>query len=382
MNVLTTASDLLAQRSQLIWRAGAAVTALMFLWQLPFLTDGRLDRAWSQALYYGYTLLWMLLVTAFTRTIPLRTLAAFFFVGLFTVMAVDLAIARPMHRLVGGGTLASAYLGPLIEELVKPLPVLGYLAYRAWRRAWTGSATDGLLLGYVVGAGFAIHEDAAYGRIWAEGFGRGWSMLFPTIADFRGATLPYHDVMSAVVGLALGFAFLYRRHKAAWAVPAVVWLLVLSEHVTGNLRDIGGRAPGWATFLRGLIMEGELILPVLAAGIVVAIVLEWRILRSVGREEPLFPAIPIASFLAALRDRTAGGLRRLQRMRVYARSRRSVYYSVWSDPATPDDKRAEMAATLYFQGIDAGVPVERTFMEYDTGAAPAAQAAPMPAPGG
>ncbi len=308
---------------------------------------------------------WMLLVTTFTRTLPLRTLAAFFFVGVFTVMAVDLAIARPIHALVGRGPLASSYLSPLIEELVKPLPVVGYLAYCMWRRAWRPSATDGLLLGYVVGAGFGIHEDAAYGRVWGEGFGRGWSMLFPTIADFRGGTLPYHDVMNASVGLALGIAFLYRRYRAVWAVPAVVWLLVLAEHVTGNLRDISGRAPGWASFIRGFLREGELIMPVLVAGIVVAVVLEWRILRSIARQDPLFPEIPVMSFVNALRPRTTSGLRRLQAMRVYARSRRSVYYTVWSEPTLAVEKRNEMAATLYVLGIEAGAPVDKTFAEYD-----------------
>ena len=52
-------------------------------------------------------------------------------------------------------------------------------------------------------------------------------------------------------------------------------------------------------------------------------------------------------------------------MRVYARQRRSVYYTVWSEPTLAADKRNEMAAALYSLGIEAGLPVEETFAEYD-----------------
>lgn len=368
---ISAASISSSPRWPLIWRVGAALTLVVFALQWQFFLGDRfggpdLARVWGYVVHHVYILAWMLLVTSFTRTLPLRTLAAFWFVGVFPVMAVTLLITRPLDALLGGGELVSAVLAPLVEEFVKALPVLAFLAYRVWRKSWQLSATDGLLLGFVVGAGFAFHEDAAYDRIWGSGFDdTTFSFLFPTISEFRGSMLPGHDSLNALVGLGLGFGFLLRRYRFAWIVPLVAWLIVVAEHITGNLEDIAGNAPLPAEIIRGLLLGGQALIAILVIGIVVAVVLEWRVLRSIERQDPLFPAIPAREFLGALRQRTRTGLRRLQAMRIYARQRRSAYYTVWSDPMLPADARNEMVGTLYGLGIDAGLAVEETFAEYD-----------------
>ena len=165
---ISAASISSSPRWPLIWRAGAALTLLIFALQWQFFLGsvyGGLDlpRVWGYVAHHVYILAWMLLVTSFTRTLPLRTLAAFWFVGVFPVMALDLLIARPMDGLLGGGALAEDYLGPLVEELIKPLPVVATLRVSGLASGLALSATDDLLLGFVVGAGFAFHEDAAYG---------------------------------------------------------------------------------------------------------------------------------------------------------------------------------------------------------------------------
>jgi RsiW-degrading membrane proteinase PrsW (M82 family) len=371
---ISAASISSSPRWPLIWRVGAALTLIVFALQWQFFLGDRfggpdLARVWGYVVHHAYILAWMLLVTSFTRTLPLRTLAAFWFVGVFPVMALTLLITRPMDELLGGGELVSAVLAPLVEELVKGLPVLAFLAYRVWRRSWQLSATDGLLLGYVVGAGFAFHEDAAYDRIWGSGFDdTTFSFLFPTISEFRGSMLPGHDSLNALIGLGLGFGFLFRRYRFAWVVPVAAWLIVVAEHITGNLEDIAGNAPLPAEIIRGLLLGGQALIAILVIGIVAAVVIEWRILKSIERQDPLFPPIPMREFLGVLRQRTRAGLRRLQAMRVYARQRRSVYYTVWSDPAIGPDARGEMVAALYSLGIEAGVPVEETFAEYDRAA--------------
>ncbi|MGH2384836.1 MAG: hypothetical protein ACRDGB_07295, partial [Candidatus Limnocylindria bacterium] len=85
-----------SRRSALIWRAAGAATLLIFLWQWPFFIGTDFARVWSYLLHHGYILAWMLLVTSFTRTVPLRTLATLWFVGVFPVMALTLLVARPM----------------------------------------------------------------------------------------------------------------------------------------------------------------------------------------------------------------------------------------------------------------------------------------------
>ena len=342
------------------------MTLLVFLWQSPFFVWSDPPRVGTYLVQQGYVVAWVLLVTSFTRTVPLRTLATFWFVGVFPVMALALLIDRPMEALVDGGELASSYLGPLVEDLIKPLPVLVLFAYRLKRGTWQLSATDGLLLGLMVGAGFSFHEDAGYGRTWGGGFGdTSWSFLFPTVGEFRGDVLPGHDVMTALVGLAIGFAFFCRKYRFAWVMPVVVWLVVLTEHVTGNLADLAGNLPRAAEVIRTLILGGQGVAGLLVAGIVAAVILEWRALRSITERDPLFPSIRFKEFTSILKQPSRAGLLRFQAMRVYVRQRRSLYYSVWTQQPLAPAASQEMAAILFGLGREADVPVDETFREYD-----------------
>ncbi|MEP7081508.1 MAG: PrsW family glutamic-type intramembrane protease [Chloroflexota bacterium] len=385
MAISTTLSDP-NRRWGLIWRAAAALTLLIFLWQWPFfLGDGfggfDLGRVWGYAVNHLYVLAWMLLVTSFSRTLPLRTVAAFWFVGVFPVMALILLVTRPIDALLGGGELASSFLGPVIEDLIKPLPVLAFFAYRVWRRNWQLSASDGLLLGFVVGAGTAFHEDAAYDRVWGDGFdGSTWGLLLPTIGSSRSALLPGHDVLTALVGVALGIAFVYRRYRYAWVLPLAVWLIVVAEHITGNLADISGALPLPAEIIRTVLFDGQALPALLLIGIVVAVLLDSRILRSVGRRDGLFPAIPLRDFVALLQQRTTGYLRRIQAMRVYVRQRRSLYYSIWGGPPVTAANVQEMGTILYGLGVQAGVPLEQTFAAYERAADASPEPPATPAP--
>jgi RsiW-degrading membrane proteinase PrsW (M82 family) len=370
-----------APRWQVVGRAGVALTLLVFLWQSPFFVWSDLSRVGTYLVQQGFVVAWVLLVTSFTRTVPLRTVATFWFVGVFPVMALALLVDRPLEAMLDGGKLVSAYLGPLVEDLIKPLPVLALFAYRARRGGWQLSPTDGLLLGLMVGAGFAFHEDAGYGRVWGGGFGdTSWSFLFPTVGEFRGDVLPGHDVMTALVGLAIGFAFLYRRYRFAWVLPLVTWLIVLIEHVTGNLADLAGNLPRTAEVIRMLTLGGQGVVALLVGGTAAAVILELRVLRTVTERDSLFPPIRIGEFTEVLQQRSRAGVSRVQAMLAYVHQRRSVYYSVWAArdlaPATLD----EMASTLYGFGREAGVPVEQTFEEYDRIEHPASTEAPSVSP--
>lgn len=375
-----------SRRWDLVWRVAAAVTLLIFLWQWNFFlgnTFGGLvpERVWGYAVHHAYILAWLLLVTSFTRTVPLRTLASFWFVGVFSVMALTLLFTEPINDLFAGGQLSSAFFGPLVEDLIRPLPVLALFAYRAWRGGWQLSATDGLLLGFVVGAGFAFHEDAGYNRVWGGGWDAPWGVLLPTLGASRSALLPGHDTLTALVGLAIGFAFLYRRYRFAWAVPLVVWLIVFAEHTTGNLADISGALPLPAQIIRSLLLGGAALPALLIIGIVAAVLLESRILRTVAGRDALFAPIPLRNFIAELQQRSTGWLRRIQAKRVYVRQRRSLYYTIWAEPIRSADFKQRLttaAATMFGLGIEAGVPVEKTFIEYgnELDSPPAEGAAP------
>lgn len=324
---------------RLPWWAGWVTLALVvavFVVQLRFFLAWGTGIIWPYVINHAWILAWLLVVTTFTRTVPLRLLAAFWFVGVYTTLAIVLFVGGPITGLFGlSNALVPGLLLPLVEELVKPLPVLAFFWYMV-RRGWQPGPSDGLLIGFVIGAGFAFHEDMMFGRVWGSGLQTATplSALFPTISYFRGTMAAYHDAWLALIGLAIGAAFLLRgRSRLAWALPAAAWLIVFTDHWTGNYlasASSGEALVGLARAMRGLGPDGALPVMALAGGIVVAVAAELLILRSVARHDALFPSPRAADLAGALRGLQRREVRRLQALREYARLRRSTHFTVWA----------------------------------------------------
>jgi hypothetical protein len=66
--------------------------------------------------HHVYVLMWALLLTAVTRTITLRTVVSWWFVGFFPVIAVNFLLQRPMGLLVGR---ESTFLGQASDHVVE-----------------------------------------------------------------------------------------------------------------------------------------------------------------------------------------------------------------------------------------------------------------------
>jgi hypothetical protein len=257
---------------------------------------------------------------------------------------------------------------PFTEELIKALPVALYLGLMARRQGWKMAASDGLLIGFVVGAGFAFHEDAMARRVSGSGWlAFPWSIFFPTLAPSRS---PYHSPQiilghagwTALVGLALGLAFLYRRYRTAWLLPFLGLGLVILDHGLSNYYSNLGRhaAPALISLLRDLLLRGRLVIICLLLGIVVAVVLDWRILRWAAGRDRFFRAMSLSALLAELHlPLSWPRLLRLQAMCEYLRRRRAAYYALWTwRPISPNTEQADhMVTTLFSLGIDAGLPL-------------------------
>src|SRR5262245_18779622 len=94
-------------------------------------------------------------------------------------------------------------LAPLTEEVLKLLPVAVYLLLSARTGSRRPSMSDGLLLGFVLGAGVTFQEDAHYGAI--LGSGDGWSAAPPWTAAFPMLSLlDTHLVLNHALWAALG----------------------------------------------------------------------------------------------------------------------------------------------------------------------------------
>jgi hypothetical protein len=254
----------------------------------------------------------------------------------------------------------------VVEELIKALPIALYLWLVARRNRWQTAATDGLLLGFAVGAGFAFHEDALAARVSGSGWAASiWSPLLPIVEAsgslFQGAGITLgHAGWTALVGLALGLAFLYRRYHRAWLMPLLAFGLVTLDHGLSNyVGDLGRQsAPLLVDVLRALLLRGQLAVIVLLVASAAAIVLEQRMLRWASARDRLFPAIPLSALLHELRwPWSWPGLYHLQEMTEYLRSRRAAYYTlwVWRHGGADAERGEEMAATLSTLGLSAGL---------------------------
>jgi RsiW-degrading membrane proteinase PrsW (M82 family) len=294
----------------LIGLIGLCFTLLVFLFQLRFFFSPGLLKAGTNLLEHLYVLIWLLVVTAFNRTLPLRTLAVFWFLGLYPVMALAILAGLPLAVPLGEhNQFLSAVWVPFTEELIKALPILLYLGLVARRNRWQTAATDGLLLGFVVGAAFAFHEDAMARRVSGDGWLASiWSLFFPSLSVtgslFQNSQVILgHAGWTALVGLALGLAFLYRRYRRAWLLPLLAIGLVTLDHGLANyFGDLGRHtAPTLINWLYTVLLRGRLPVIVLLVGLAVALVLEQRILRWASARDQLFPAIPLSALLGEIR---------------------------------------------------------------------------------
>jgi RsiW-degrading membrane proteinase PrsW (M82 family) len=351
----------------LIGLIGLLLSLVIFLFQLRFFFSPGLPKAGANLLEHLYVLAWLLVATAFNRTLPVRTLVVFWFVGLYPALSLAVLAGLPVAALFGGnsGFLADVW-APVFEEVIKALPVALYLWLVARRNRWQTAATDGLLLGFAVGAGFAFHEDALAARVSGSGWLASiWSPLLPTIEAsgslFQGAQLTLgHAGWTALVGLALGLAFLYRKYRRAWLMPLVAFGLVILDHGLSNyIGDLGRHsAPLLVSALYALLLRGQLVVIVLLGGIAAALVLEQRMLHWASARDRHFPAIPLSVLRRGLHwPLSWAGLYHLQEVGEYLRSRRAAYYTlwVWRHGGADAERGAEMAATLSTLGLDAGL---------------------------
>lgn len=342
--------------------AAAALLLVVFLSQLPFFFAWGSHFPLSYAFNYGWALVVLLVVTSFTRTVSLRLLAAAWFVGVYVVIGAMLLVGLPFATVFGlGAAVIPGFILPLTEELIKPIPILLLFWWVARRGLWQLSATDGMVVGFMIGAGAAFHEDMMFGRVFGSGPGETpLSWLFPTIFSFRGVMGSYHELWLALIGLAIGAAFLLRqRTRLAWILPVAAWLVVFTDHWTWNyIIDPNAGEPflALATGLRGVLLDGALVPILLVLGLALTLGAELALLRVMGNRDRLFRSVGVETFIGALRDLPQGGWRRLQALREYARLRRAAHYAIWATETRGAAPAADvMAARLAGLAIRAGL---------------------------
>lgn len=138
-------------------------------------------------------------------------------------LPIELSMSAILE-LVGYGTIAG-----IVEEGIKGLILL--FIYHRFRDEFH-DPVDGVVLGALIGLGFAMTEDISY---FFRGLDSGVFGLILTI--FLRLVLGWmnHSVFTSIIGLALGFARMGPPGKRRWLIPLAGYAAAAGLHNTFNL---------------------------------------------------------------------------------------------------------------------------------------------------
>jgi len=272
----------------LMSNAGLAISAVAIAVALPRLTKTSgvgvllidlLAQLWTVAILAA--------AAAMVRTLGWRAflgafLGAFLF-GFLGLNGLARFLGRPVILALGTPSVFAAGIWvPVTEELSKMIPVMFVLVLAMRRTESRPSLVDLVLVGASAAAGFAVNENAGYGR---GGFSLTASTLLSPIypGALHGSAYGWtviqtgHLVHTALITLGVGFAFLYRhRVRRSWIVALVAISVTLTEHCSQNAMITGHVNEVLAKILLALTLNGRLATLLLVAGVAYAAILESR----------------------------------------------------------------------------------------------------------
>ena len=206
----------------LVSSIGLGISALTLFGVLPHLTRAgggpTLGPTFSGPVWRGPSYL----AVGSVRTLGWRAFLGAGLTGFLAVPAIAALIGRPVVSHLGTDSgLATAGWAPLTEEILKALPVLLIAVLAVRRRASRPSAADLLLLGLWSGAGFALFENAVYGR-----GGVNWSaaplasLLVPSgtttaLYGRPGMLVSGHMLHTGLLALGIAITLMYKGYPVA-----------------------------------------------------------------------------------------------------------------------------------------------------------------------
>ena len=359
-------------RPRLIALAGAAVAVVAILLDLDFMFRPGTSEVLGGLLHHAFVLGLMLVLTARSRTVSLGMLGMFWLIGVWAVFLMSYGIENQVASVFGAdvdGTFVPTWLSPFVEETrLVPVAIFLLLAGRSGFRH--PSMSDGMLLGFMVGAGVSFHEDAHYGEILVSGDGWGastpWTTILPTISPVDDYFSLNHALWGALGGLSVGAAVMLRHWRWTWPIVLVGPLFSVTNHIMvnhfagthfglGALLNRGRQdaEPWFFDMIRDVTDSGRLPMLVLIVAAVAVVVAEWLILRWVAKRDRMFPALSLAHFSGlAMHGMSRAGASQLVAAERYARIRHGVYFAGWrttrvgGSPGVTDVDVAELSALL------------------------------------
>jgi RsiW-degrading membrane proteinase PrsW (M82 family) len=275
----------------LVSNVGLAISAVTVIGMLPVLTKtGGIGTFAVDLVANVWTLTVLAVAAGSVRTLGWRAFVGAGLTGFLGITGIATSLGRPVVTALGATSLlAVAVWVPLTEELCKSIPVIFVVVVALRRTRVRPSALDLMMLGAWSGAGFAVFEDAAYGR---SRFHLGAiplvSLLFPTEYSPErigsSTVIAGHLIFSALIGLGIGLAVLYRKRFRRPAVVLLVAALAsVLEHGLGNTLALNAyRRPAIGDFLATLTLGGRLTSLLLIVGIGYVLYIEWPAMGVAG----------------------------------------------------------------------------------------------------
>jgi RsiW-degrading membrane proteinase PrsW (M82 family) len=289
----------------LVSTVGLAISAATMIGTLPHLTKtGGIGTFLTDLVAELWALGILTAVSGQVRTLGWRPFVSALMTGFLAVPALATLLGRPVVAALGpSNLLAIGVWVPITEELCKAIPVVFVIFIALRRSAIRPSALDLMLLGAWTGAGFALYENATYGR---GSFQLSTvpvaSLIFPTETSggLFGPSMVHsgHLVFSALIGLGVGLALLYRnRFPRPGLVLLATCFAVVFEHATNN---IVAAIPGHNALLGLMVtltLGGLLCTLLLIGGIGYVLYLERRSIGAVAFRPQEWLRIPEAESL-------------------------------------------------------------------------------------
>ncbi len=171
------------------------------------------------------------LLSSLTRSVTLRTAALMFFVG---ATAPAVVLIFEMLTMLAPESTARAYVVPFIEQCTMYVLLIAYLFITRKFTFWTLGLTDMVLMGVLMGAGFAIVNDAFVhnNNVWEHAI-----QWLPT-ADFvdKQHLVVGHGVWGGITATGIGLAFFFLNNRWAAAAISLVGLSwSILDHLAANL---------------------------------------------------------------------------------------------------------------------------------------------------
>jgi RsiW-degrading membrane proteinase PrsW (M82 family) len=303
-------SERRTQVMTLVSSIGLGISAVTLVGVLPHLTQaGGAAMFGADVFAHGWTLAIVTVAVGSVRTLSWRAFLGMGLTGFLAVPAIAALVGRPVVSHLGtNSALATAGWAPLTEETFKALPVLLVAMLAVRRTTSRPSAADLLLLGLWSGAGFALFENAVYGR-----GGANWSaaplasLLVPSgtttaLYGRPGMLVSGHMLHTGLLALGIAITLMYKGIRwRRWALPAA-FLVVVAEHAAVNgllLTSSNGDSPGWAKLLAAFTLHGWLSILLFFIGSTAIVLYEWR---NATRRAPRAPRQPPAWLIPSPRE--------------------------------------------------------------------------------